>query len=243
MRIRLISLCLLATLLLLTACQGPPPTQIVLVVTATPETTTETTQTGDTNIDAQSADDTQTDEATEEPTATLEPSITPTATTTPTPDPFPTPVEGQIYVAEQRFEDGWMFWVEPVAQIWVLTIEESEDGEETNRIWSVYEDSFAEGEPEIDPEIVPPEGLYQPERGFGKLWRENPEVREAVGWALEPELGHTTRYEYHAGGEVITDEETEELEYEPGPGYHLVESLFGDLFQFNEDDFSWSVEE
>ena len=72
------------------------------------------------------------EEATDEPTATLEPSITPTATTTPTPDPFPTPVAGQIYVAEQRFEDGWMFWVQPVGQIWVLTV-----NEDNERIWSV----------------------------------------------------------------------------------------------------------
>jgi len=240
MRIRLISLCLLAILLLMAACQGPPPTQIVLVVTATPDGAVESNE--DTEGEEQPI--AETEEATEEPTETLEPSITPTATTTPTPDPFPTPVEGQIYVAEQRFEDGWMFWLQPVGQLWVLTVEEDEDDdEETERIWSVYEDTFVEGEAEIDPEIVPPEGLYQPERGFGKLWRENPEVREAIGWALEPELGHTTRYEYHAGGEVVEDEETDELEYESGPGYHLVESLYGDTFRFNEDDFTWSIEE
>jgi len=240
MRIRLFSLCLLTLALILTACEGPPPTQIVLVVTATPDGSATT---NDDDTDNESETVTETDEATEEPTETLEPSITPTATTTPTPDPFPTPVEGQIYVAEQRFEDGWMFWLQPVGQLWVLTVEQDEDEEETVRTWSVYDDTFIEGDTEIDPEIVPPEGLYQPERGFGKLWRENPEVREAVGWALEPELGHTTRYEYHAGGEVVEDEESEELEYEVGPGYHLVESLYGDIFRFNEDDFSWSIEE
>lgn len=240
MRIRLLSICLLAMSLMLTACEEPPPTQIVLVVTATPEPTS--AEDSEVDVDAQSAEETETDEATEEPTETLEPSITPTATTTPTPDPFPTAVEGQIYVAEQRFEDGWMFWVEPVAQIWVLSVEDGEDDEESQRVWSVYEDTFIEGEAEIDPEIVPPEGLFQPERGFGKLWRENPEVREAVGWALEDELGHTTRYEYHAGGEVVENDD-EELEYQAGPGYHLVESLFGDIFIFNEEDFSWSIEE
>jgi hypothetical protein len=135
-----------------------------------------------------------------------------------------------------------MFWVEPVAQLWVLSLETNADGSDPKRIWSVYEDTFIEGEAEIDPEIVPPEGLYQPERGFGKLWRENPEVREAVGWALEVELGHTTRYEYHAGGEVVANE-NDELEYVPAAGYHLVESLYGDIFIFNEEDFSWSIEE
>ncbi len=230
MQIRLLSLCLLVIAIVITACQGPPPTQIVLVVTATSDAVAESTDS--TDAEAQTVDE---DEATEEPTATLEPSITPTATTTPTPDPFPTPVEGQIYVAEQRFEDGWMFWVQPVGQIWVLTIDE--DNEENERVWSVYDDTFIEGQAEIDPEIIPPEGLYQPERGFGKLWRENPEVRDAIGWALDIELGHTTRYEYHAGGEVDEDNE-----YIPGPGYHVVESLFGDIFEFDEESFTWSVE-
>ena len=229
MRIRFLSFILIAIALLITACQGPPPTQIVLVVTATPDSADEPTDEASSNSQT---DEEATDEPTEEPTETLEPSITPTATITPTPDPFPTPVEGQIYVAEQRFEDGWLFWLQPVGQIWVLTINEDNEG-----IWSVYEDTFVEGEPEIDPEIVPPEELYQPERGFGKLWRENPEVREAIGWALEPELGHTTQYEYHAGGSVSDDNE-----YEPGPGYHLVVSLFGDTFRFNEGSFTWQLE-
>lgn len=225
MRIRLLSLILLTIALLITACQGPPPTQIVLVVTATPDSANEPTE------DAEISSQAVVDEATEEPTETLEPSITPTATTTPTPDPFPTPVEAQIYVAEQRFEDGWLFWLQPVGQLWVLTVNENNEG-----IWSVYEDTFIEGDPEIDPEIVPPEGKYQPVRGFGKLWRANPEVRDALGWALDAELGHTTRYEYHAGGTV-----NEAIEYEQGPGYHLVESLFGDTFRFNEGSFTWQL--
>lgn len=228
MRIRLFPLALIALIVLLAACQGPPPTQIVLVVTATPDSANPTTEN-----DTQSDNEQPTDEATEEPTQTLEPSITPTATTTPTPDPFPTPVEGQVYVAEQRFEDGWMFWLQPVGQIWVLTINDENQG-----VWSVYEDTFIEGEAEVDPEIIPPEGLFQPERGFGKLWRENPEVRDAVGWAVEIELGHTTKYEYHAGGSV-----NEDNEYEQGPGYHLVESLFGDTFRFNEGSFTWRLAE
>jgi hypothetical protein len=225
MRIRLLSSILLTIALLITACQGPPPTQIVLVVTATPDSANEPTE------DAEISSQAVVDEATEEPTETLEPSITPTATTTPTPDPFPTPVAAQIYVAEQRFEDGWMFWLQPVGQLWVLTVNEKNEG-----VWSVYEDTFIEGDPEIDPEIVPPEEKYQPVRGFGKLWRENPEVRDALGWALDDELGHNTRYEYHAGGTV-----NEDIEYEQGPGYHLVESLFGDTFRFNEGSFTWQL--
>ena len=48
-------------------------------------------------------------------------------------------------------------------------------------------DTFVEG---VDPESVgsqPPEGLLEPQRGFGKAWRENPPVRDRIGWATGPE--------------------------------------------------------
>lgn len=165
------------------------------------------------------------------PTAT--PSITPTPTITPTPDPFPDAIVGSIYVAEQRFEGGWMFWLQPNSQIWVLTT----DGEGQN-IWSVYDDAFVDGEAESDPQILPPEDRFQPIRGFGKLWRENPEVRLAIGWAVGAELGHTTGYAYHHGGYV-----NESNEYVPEPGYHQVESLSGDSFVFIEGARSWRIDD
>jgi hypothetical protein len=35
--------------------------------------------------------------------------------------------------------------------------------------------------------VTPPPGLYTPWRGFGKVWAENPELAQALGWAIEPE--------------------------------------------------------
>ena len=155
-----------------------------------------------------------------------------TPTVTPTPDPFPTPVKGKIYIAEQRFEGGWMFWLQPNGQIWLLSADEA-----GNNIWSVYNDTFVEGEVEFDPQIVPPENRFQPVRGFGKLWRENLEVRQALGWALEPEIGHSARYEYRQGGHL-----DDQNVYLPGPGYHLLRSASGESFRFDEDAFTWSFE-
>jgi hypothetical protein len=38
---------------------------------------------------------------------------------------------------------------------------------------------------------VPPAGLYAPQAGFGKVWRETPGVRERLGWATSPEATPT----------------------------------------------------
>jgi len=56
-----------------------------------------------------------------------------------------------------------------------------------------YEDVWTDAEPESDPAMVPPAGLFQPVRGFGKIWRENPSVRDRLGWATAPEQGFDTQ--------------------------------------------------
>ncbi len=170
------------------------------------------------------------------PTPTPEgtPFSSPTPSITPTTDPFPTPVIGQIFIADQKFERGRMFWLQPVRQIWVLTT--AEDG---TQVWQVYNDTFEEGMMERDPAIVPPVGgnRTQPERGFGKLWRETPQLREQLGWAIGNELGYTTRYEYIAGGIV-----NEQGVFVPGSGIHVLESLENEVFRFYEGLRTWEVE-
>jgi hypothetical protein len=184
----------------------------------TPEATEQATEEADT-----------TDEAETEADATEMVTMTPMAT--PTESPFPTPEVGNLYVAEQEFQNGRMFWVRPINQIWVLR--ENDDGA---NIWEVYEDTWEEGMPEEDPTLEPPAtGLIQPIRGFGLLWRENDDLREDLGWAIEEEVGYIADYEYHYGGTVEDDT------YEPGPGYHLVENLAGRIFRFNEGIWTWEV--
>lgn len=212
---------ILTCLLLLTACQGQSTSPADVTATALSDALAQAVATADSLAATATAIMVATESA---PTAT--------PTISPTPDPFPETIVGSIYVAEQRFEDGWMFWLQPNAQIWVLSADAG-----GQKLWSVYDDTFVEGGAETDPQISPPANRFQPVRGFGKLWRENPEVRLALGWALDIERGHTTRYEYHHGGSV-----SEDNEYRPGPGYHRVESLSGDAFRFIEDSRSWRIE-
>ena len=128
-----------------------------------------------------------------------------------------------------------MFWVQPGNQIWVMLVTGEGSGE-----WRVYDDTFVEEETaESDPELTPPAGFEQPRRGFGKLWRENPELREALGWAITPEFGYVTRYEYHPG--VPTGEVDAQGTPVPVPGYHILFSLYEEAFRFNEADQTWQL--
>ncbi|HSM56364.1 MAG TPA: hypothetical protein VK879_09445 [Candidatus Sulfomarinibacteraceae bacterium] len=93
--------------------------------------------------------------------------------------------------AEQPFESGYMVWVEEgwtegQAGIYVLY-----DDEVFSPRWAFYPDTWEEGEPLCDVGEAPP-GLFQPERGFGRLWCDEPGVRDRLGWATEPETGYET---------------------------------------------------
>lgn len=217
---------LAALAIVLSACQGPTVAPAQRTATAEAEAVAHHIAT----LGSIAATGTAAYARTETTPTEILPTATPTIT--PTPDPFPTQVSAKVYVAEQRFQHGWMFWLQPNRQIWVLTRDSA-----GNPIWSVYDDTFVEGEAEYDPQLVAPEDLHQPIRGFGKLWRENLEVRQAVGWALKTERGHTSRYVYKQGGYIDDNNE-----YVPGPGYHQVRAASGDEFRFYEETFTWSIE-
>jgi hypothetical protein len=82
-------------------------------------------------------------------------------------------------MARQSFQNGRMIWHGDEQRIYVL----HNDG-----TWRSFEDTFEEGQPEIDESLVAPDGLFQPIRGFGRVWREQlggPDA--AIGWATLPE--------------------------------------------------------
>jgi hypothetical protein len=189
----------------------------VLVVTATPLSTGEV-------VTSQTPVETEPVVVTVAATATNMPTLQgPTAT----PDTRPTATVGQIQVAEQVFEHGRMLWIQPRSQIWVM-----EDTGQGSGKWLIFDDTFADGEPESDPSMVPPRGMYQPERGFGKLWRTNQAVHDALGWGVTPEFGYVSNYEYHPGGTVDA----------LAPGYHILFSLYQERFRFDEVDGTWKKE-
>jgi hypothetical protein len=98
--------------------------------------------------------------------------------------------------AEQPFENGLMIWLEATDSVYVFYRDQS---------WQRFDDDWSEDQLESDPSIVPPEGFYQPIRGFGKVWRENASVRGELGWALSPELAFESKIQ-------LQDTEEEEAE-------------------------------
>jgi len=96
----------------------------------------------------------------------------------------------QVPAAQQYFEHGRMIWMQS------LTLRDRTTGGVIFVLYDTgqfkrYDDTWTEGQPESDPAIVPPAGLQQPIRGFGKLWRENADIQTALGWALNAEVGFT----------------------------------------------------
>ncbi len=232
MRTVLILLALLSAGLVMAACgDEPPPTQIYIVISPTPETPQPETPAASPTVAAtETAAVTRAASATPTPSATASPATVSPALPSPTPQPagFPTNVAAQVQIAEQVFEHGRMFWIRHSRQIWVM-VNVPQDNT-TGGDWFCYNDTFQEGETEIDTSLVPPEGQYQPRRGFGKLWRSRDDLKNTLGWALTPEFELTSNYTYIAGGYVQGGQ------YLPGPGEHRLTTLYYEVISFFEAD-------
>lgn len=95
---------------------------------------------------------------------------------------YPTLEQGTDLVL-QRFEHGWMIW--EASRIYV--------GFNDDQSYAAFTDTFTEGADRISSGLDAPLGFLEPVRGFGKVWRDGTsvQVRERLGWAIEPERpGH-----------------------------------------------------
>jgi hypothetical protein len=126
----------------------------------------------------------------------------------------PEGLEERVTLAEQALEHGQMLWDSSTKRIYVLM----EAGS-----WQAFDDTFEEGiDPAYDAALPPPP--KQPQRGFGKVWREElggPEA--AIGWALEgerPVAGWRQRFE---GGLLLWTDAVVAGEEGPGTAYLLYE--------------------
>ncbi len=239
---------LLPLILLLAACNIVPPTVVVQVVSSTPDPrvvqiTVTSPSAVSTSAQSATVNAVPTTAATvgavavgtQAATATpvvLAPTVAAAATATvipatPTSSVFPTETRAQLLIAHQDFEHGYMFWISTQKVIWVLykSANDPNKGE-----WQSYPDTFVDGEPELDPNLTPPnDKLYQPRRGFGKLWRNTKEVKDRLGWGITPEFSLNTNYVYQPGGTVDANNK-----YVPAPGKHFLTTLGRQTFALSE---------
>lgn len=130
--------------------------------------------------------------------------------------------------AIQQFENGEMIWFGP-PQIRVP------GGMLTPTIFAYYvsptspaptfqhfSDTWQSGVDPEAPAVTPPAGRYVPRRGFGKVWFENADVRNKIGWAIEErERARRADYQILEHGLMVRI-------YEPGTAG--VVYVFGDPF-------------
>ena len=103
----------------------------------------------------------------------------------------------------QVFERGIMFWRESDHSIFVISDMAIRQGQATDKWWRIV-DTWQDTEPPDDPSLQPPDGMRQPIRGFGKIWRSNGFVREAVGWATGDEMQIDSQWQTFEGGWMMT---------------------------------------
>ena len=96
--------------------------------------------------------------------------------------------------AFQAFEHGLMIWRGDTKQIYAL----HDDGS-----LAYYNDTWDESQPVDDSAQVPPDGFFQPVRGFGKLWRTEVRLASKLGWALAPEQGYDMLIQWFEGGTML----------------------------------------
>jgi LysM repeat protein len=69
--------------------------------------------------------------------------------------------------------------------------------------WTTYPDTWVEGDPVTNPTLTPPPGWYQPEYGIGKMWRNEDNYSQRLGWARYPQRPVTATWQPFERGEMI----------------------------------------
>jgi hypothetical protein len=136
---------------------------------------------------------------------------------------LPTANEAQVHGVIQPFERGAMIWREDTHMIYVIA--KDSNGYSPQGNWLGFADTWEEGQtPGGGPAPVP--NLYLPQRGFGKVWRDNQAVQQLLGYALtEDEMGKVLVAQPFAGGLLIHVQNAPgSNDYRTSPGIYLLYS-------------------
>ncbi len=153
---------------------------------------------------------------------------------------YPYPFQTNITAVYQSYERGFMIYVSDRQAVWVFIKSYAANNggvavAPNFGVWAGYADTFKEGDPEDDPAIAAPAGFLQPHRGFGKVWRENPGVRDALGWANDYERPYAA---------IVTDYSIGSFDpvgaYTPQSFIHTLTTVDGALVHIDEAARVWS---
>lgn len=100
----------------------------------------------------------------------------------------------EVQAAYQAFERGFMIWRGDTREIYVFS-------NATGQSY-VVPDTWTENET-IEIAAQPPAGQYAPERGFAKVWLNQVDVMNGLGWATAPEMPYTMRVQTSGAGERV----------------------------------------
>jgi serine/threonine-protein kinase len=117
------------------------------------------------------------------------------------------PVASAVGSAYQPFQNGMMIWVssvggQPAGAIYALY---------NNGTYQRFNDTFREGVDQASGGAVPPQGLLEPVRGFGKVWRDNANARDTLGWASSGESGGSAQILLFERGEMVGVSQTGQI--------------------------------
>ncbi len=112
-----------------------------------------------------------------------------------------TQVNNAAYV---NFERGYMIWLEATGQIYTIYTTSGQPE------WEQFEDTWTPGYPgcsEEDRRYDPQRQAWTPKSGFCKVWTENGDVADRIGWALyNYEVAYQPSYQPGQDGSVAIED-------------------------------------
>jgi hypothetical protein len=99
-----------------------------------------------------------------------------------------------VTLLEQSFQGGLAIWRSDTREIYVL----SRDG----NTWSAHPDTWRPGD-RVVADTAPPPGALVPSAGFGTVWRNTPEIKNRLGWAVYEPRGSGGSIQAYEHGLVV----------------------------------------
>jgi len=130
----------------------------------------------------------------------------------------------------QPFERGIMIYRANTQTITVVSRDANSGVQIGN--WLGFKDTWAEGQ-EPGGGKAPVPGLFFPQRGFGKVWRDNPDVQQLLGYALtDNESVKPLVFQGFSGGIMIDVQQAPGGDYRTSPGIYILYTTHRFEFQY-----------